>query len=112
MGRARPEEQLVDQWIALEALFTRGTTSDLKNRPARIASFLTTTPEAAVALRYIVKQSYGVRSKVVHGVDLSDIDIPDTEQSTRDWLRRSLIRVLLEPNSFRAAVSSRASSRQ
>jgi hypothetical protein len=100
--RARADERLIDQWIALEALFTRGATSESRYRSAlRIAAYVAETPEEATALYGAIMRSYDARSRVVHGGELAKIDVPGTAQQTHEWLRRSLLHALLEPASHK-----------
>jgi hypothetical protein len=89
--RTRPEDKLIDYWVALEALFLkRKERMELSYRAAlRIARFLGETPAQRLDLFERMKESYKARSSVVHG-DPPPRDIADTTAFTEEVLRTAL----------------------
>jgi hypothetical protein len=85
------EDSLVDEWVALEALFLkREEQMELSYRAAlRIARFLGEGPGQRVELFETMKKSYNARSRVVHGDPLPR-DIADTTAFTEEVLRKAL----------------------
>jgi hypothetical protein len=98
--RGRFDERLIDEWIALEALFTGGDSSETSYRSAlRIAAYVSRSGDEARALYRDVKKSYGLRSRLVHGAHVKG-DVEPVAEQTREWLRRALIRALLDPGTL------------
>jgi hypothetical protein len=89
--RTRPEDKLIDYWVALEALFLRRSEQlELGYRAAlRIARFLGEDSGYRVTLFKTMKKSYNARSRVVHGDPLPR-DIADTTAFTEEVLRKAL----------------------
>ena len=106
--RERSEDKLIDYMIAFEALFSEGS-GDLRYKiPTRVARFLETDSDQRRNICNIMKKSYDVRSKIVHG-NRSNINvkfksgneyntIPLTEfiPKIEDCLRRSIRKVVDE----------------
>jgi Apea-like HEPN len=72
-ARAKPEDRLVDYWVALEALFTAGIREELKYRASlRIAHFAgaRASQDVREELFELIQKSYDWRSSVVHRADL------------------------------------------
>jgi hypothetical protein len=93
--RMAPEDQLVDYWIALEALFGQSSVKGevLYRLALRMARFLEGDLKAREHLRGKVLAYYGVRSRVVHGdpgVDAAEAE--KVRDRTEDLLRRALRR--------------------
>ena len=69
-GRTVPEDELVDYWTALEAIFSRRNESaaGIRERLARrIGCFLASAQPERAEIREEAFQSYRLRSRVVHG---------------------------------------------
>jgi hypothetical protein len=99
--RARAEDKLIDYWVALEALFLKGSEQqELSYRAAlRIARFLGEGAEQRVELFKTMKRSYGVRSRVVHG-ELPKADAGQVASDTEEILRRALRAEVTNPGSL------------
>ncbi len=91
--RVNPEDRLLDHWIALEALFLPSDRDELSFRASmRIAAFLGRSTEERRELFKQMRESYDVRSKVVHG-DVSgrlEAVLANTEAILRAALRKAL----------------------
>jgi hypothetical protein len=94
-ARKKPEDKLVDYWIALETLFATDATQELKYRVSlRIARFIGKTTQQRQALFQEIKRSYDQRSDVVHGGDPASKRrqrLPDVVQQTGTTLRIVLL---------------------
>ncbi len=92
------EDRLTDSWIALEALFgSRGGAAELSYRLClRISAVLRPLGSQRVELFHRLRESYGARSRIVHG-DLPKGDVQALLQLTEDVARESLRRAL-EPD--------------
>ena len=94
--RSLLEDRYLDQWIALEALFTQSgeeaeTTDRISRRMARL---LGADPAQRRALRTEIKGLYGVRSHVVHGASVQHSKIEASVTRADALLRQSLCRRL------------------
>ena len=91
--RKRPDDRLIDLWIALEALFLAYGKGELRFRAAlTIAHFLRTSQADRLALFKEVQESYDLRSKMVHGVQPEPKHkLPEVTDSTGDLLRQALL---------------------
>jgi hypothetical protein len=89
--RTRPEDKLIDYWVALEALFLKRSEQQESTYKAalRIARFLGESPGQRVELFETMKKSYNARSRVVHGGP-PPRDIADTTTFTEEVLRKAL----------------------
>jgi hypothetical protein len=95
-NRTRPEDQLLDYWIALEALFASDGRGELRFRCSlRIAAYLGKSADERVALYKEMRDSYDARSDLVHG-EVPKGNVTALAARTRECLRRSLIRILDE----------------
>lgn len=94
--RARPEDKLVDHWIALESLFLgRDERLELSYKAAlRMARFLGSSAGEREEIFRKIKKSYSVRSDIVHGKPPPD-DIAERAAFTEEQLRRALRQVVL-----------------
>jgi len=89
--RKRPDDKLVDLWIALEALFLKSSERmELTYKAAlRIARFVGRDAPERVEIFEGMKNSYNARSRVVHG-DPPPRDIADTTAFTEEVVRKAL----------------------
>jgi hypothetical protein len=93
--RARREDELIDLWVALEALFLRRGDQELSYRAAlRVAHFIEASGDARERVFEQVKRSYGDRSKVVHG-DRASGDVGQTVEYLESVLRKALRKVVV-----------------
>ncbi len=95
-SRDRPEDRLIDYWVALETLFLHDVRQELGFRAAlRIARYLGPDPEARQLVFELVKTSYDLRSTVVHGGRLKPKhNLEQEEARTGELLRQVLCRCL------------------
>lgn len=96
--RATTEDRLIDHWIALEALFIPDGMHELSFRASlRLAWFLAQTREERSTLFDTAKNSYDLRSRVVHGRGLKPKqDLQTITGETESLLRRALRKCLLD----------------
>jgi hypothetical protein len=93
--RSKRDDQLIDYWIALEALFLpkdrvpeMGVAAGLA-----ISHYLGETPQKRRSLFEFVKTSHTLRSEVVHGkTGKRDQQFDSKVKKTRDLLRRSMLK--------------------
>lgn len=108
MTRAPSDDRLVDAWIALESLFTPDSNAELSYRASiRIPAYLGGDAKERLARHGMVKDSYGLRSKIVHGNLAAAKLRPEQTQlidGTVDLLRRSLLRAVTEGSLDAAAI--------
>lgn len=98
--RRVPEDQIVDQLIALESMFNRGN-SELKFRLAvTIAFFLGKDSKDRRRIYGEIKNAYDRRSEVVHGQKSRENNILPTVNALNGYLRRALIRMLETKSEF------------
>jgi hypothetical protein len=91
------EDAVLDLWIGLEALFfERGESLSFRGCSA-IADFLS-TKESRVRIFRIAKQSYDVRSRIVHGDKVDMQVLAQMEGTTRGLLREALQKILAFPS--------------
>jgi len=85
-------DALIDLWIALESLFMPdGDPREVTYRLAlRIAYFLGETSEERVTIDKDIRDSYGLRSDVVHGRSHSPSVLDAVTEKTASYLRRAL----------------------
>jgi hypothetical protein len=90
--RAKQEDRLIDYWVGLEALFLRVKEQELRFRAALLtAQYIATAPAGRYPIFRDIRDSYDLRSKVVHGAELPDPDrIRELTEHTGNALRRSL----------------------
>ena len=96
------DDALIDYWIALESLFVPDSTQELKYRASlRIATFIGETPGERKAAYKDLRDSYDLRSKIVHGVPKADEENKaHVISKTRSYLRRALLSVLSSKDAF------------
>jgi hypothetical protein len=74
--RTRDDDRVVDAWIALESLLSRKGETEISYRVAlRLAILLGRSDAERTAVRKSAKESYNLRSEIVHGT-------PPTKRST------------------------------
>lgn len=95
-NRSRAEDKLIDYWIALEALFSaRGETTELAFKAAlRIARYVGRTRREGNTTFQLIKKSYTMRSKIVHG-EPAPSEVREITDQTEDILRR-VVRAALQ----------------
>lgn len=98
-SRFGDEDQLIDLWIAFEALMLLDGQSELSYRAAlRIAQFAADNSEERREIFSQARDSYNCRSRVVHGKAAED-DLGEVVEQTRELARRVLRAWILEPPS-------------
>lgn len=97
-ARKDPADTLIDLWVAFEALVLTDGNAELQYRAAlRIARFVGDDHEARKTAFRQAKESYKVRSKVVHGESVPEASLENTITQTRDLARQALKRWVLDP---------------
>lgn len=91
--RRTGDDSLIDLWIGLEALFSESGTDISYKAAMRIAYYLGKTPDERKALFKAVKDSYNVRSRLVHG---DPLPLGDARKTALSALRRALARSMTE----------------
>jgi hypothetical protein len=88
-------DRFIDQWIALEALFSpRGGAKATSIMCQRLASFVGVNGQDRRNILRNAKDSYDARSDVVHGRELNHRDFRRHANTAEDYLRRSLVKCL------------------
>lgn len=91
--RLNHNDAIIDCWVALEALFLPDSRQELRYRASlRIARFLGVDSDERIRLFRGAKDSYDLRSAIVHGADLPDNETRDIASTTEHLLRRALRR--------------------
>jgi hypothetical protein len=88
--RNSPDDQLLDYWIALEALFLKETQELAYRAGLRIARFIGLTKADREDIFKEIKRSYTCRSKVVHGEEYPEEAKRKLTLETAVVLRRAL----------------------
>jgi hypothetical protein len=97
-ARQDPADVLIDLWVAIEALLLPDGNAELSYRAAlRLARAAGTDEHTRRSAFDQAKASYRVRSKLVHGDDVSDEKVKATVAETRNLLRDALRTWLLNP---------------
>lgn len=112
IDRTRSEERLIDYWTGLESLFTPEDDAESITRRVsqRIARFLGADYNQRRRIYDDIKDSYALRSKVVHGATAHPNKstrkllerMPELTDKTRDYLREALVKILVSPIPFDA----------
>jgi hypothetical protein len=91
-SRPQLEDQLIDIWIALEALFLdRGERSETTDKISRrMGRLLGSNAEDRSAIRRKAKELYNTRSRLVHGAHLDQVQILNSVTESLALLRLSL----------------------
>jgi len=98
--RTRPEDKLIDYWVALEALFLPDISQELSFRASlRIAYYVAGTPDEREEVFRKMRLSYDTRSDVVHGQRLK-ADVSEVASDTEEILRRALRAEVVNPGSL------------
>lgn len=95
-------DKLIDYWIAFESLFASDSSQEVTYRASlRIAALIGNTSEEKVQLYKDLRESYKLRSEVVHG------SVPKNKKNayllvdkTRSYLRRALLKLLSSGQAF------------
>jgi len=108
--RSNPEDRLLDYWIALEALVTPESSSEVTYRAAlRSAIIAGDDDEERVEIYdFIRKRSYDCRSKIVHGSCAKDVE--EIAVRTGEILRRIILRAFdrgLDPRNIECTLLRR-----
>jgi hypothetical protein len=88
------EDRLIDQWIALEALFSKDRSELAHKVSQRLAQFIGRDPADRLSIFRSAKSSYSGRSKIVHGEKMDPEKVLEWGNQTEGYLRRSLIRCM------------------
>jgi hypothetical protein len=96
MGRLSGEDQMIDYWIVLEALFLPDGGQELSYRAClRSASFLGKSTAERQSLFKDLRDSYGLRSSTVHGREPEDpAAVPALVVKVRHHVRDAIMKVL------------------
>lgn len=99
--RERPEDKLIDQWIALESLLLGDSTQELVYRMRlRLAAFIGEGPEERRRLFVEIGESYACRSRIVHGSDPKKLSATSLAAATHEWLRRCILKIATLDRAF------------
>lgn len=106
--RLNEDDKLIDYWIALESLFTPDSKQEVKYRASfRTAAYIGDTPQEREEIYTNLKNSYDLRSKIVHGIIPKTKHKSDAEAvkskligKTRSFLRRALLKILNSDQRF------------
>jgi len=93
LERIRAEDSFVDVWVGLEALFSDGPGELTYKIAVRVAHYLGENPVRRWEMFEHLKDSYKLRSLVVHG--RSPRNLASVHSETRDILRRALRKTAL-----------------
>lgn len=89
--RMSPGDQIVDCWIALEALFAADSTQEVTFRASlRAAKFIGIKEDDRSKTYARLKKLYNTRSRVVHGEQVEQSRLEQDASDTLEYLRRSL----------------------
>jgi len=98
--RTRPEDRLIDHWVALEALFLPDISQELSFRASlRIAYYVAITADEREEVFRKMRLSYDTRSDVVHGQRLK-ANVREVASDTEEILRRALRAEVMNPGSL------------
>lgn len=99
--RFSDEDALIDYWIALESLFAPDSFQEVRYRVSlRIAAFVGVSADEREQIYNDLRDSYDLRSRIVHG------GVPNAQQKaqlvgkTRSYLRTALMKLLLSDEGF------------
>jgi hypothetical protein len=100
--RMRPDDKLIDYWIALETLFLPDERrQELSYRASlRVAWYVGQGPSEREEIFRQIRDSYDARSDIVHGKEPKGVS--KVAQFTEDVLRRALDKAVLMPGSLDA----------
>jgi len=98
--RMGSEDELVNLWIGLEALFLPdGPRQELRYRASlRVAWFVGESAREREEIFRRIRDSYDARSDIVHGREAKDVG--EIAYFTKDVLRRALRRAIVTPESL------------
>ncbi len=99
--RTRPEDRLIDHWVALEALFSPSDRGEATYRIAlRAAYFIGSSPAERQSIYLDLVKYYRTRSDVVHGRKPKQ-DVKAAGEAVEEYLRRALRKAVSHPATFR-----------
>ncbi|APV45116.1 hypothetical protein Dform_01797 [Dehalogenimonas formicexedens] len=99
--RFNEDDTLIDYWIAFESLFTPDSSQEVRYRASiRIAAFVGNSPEERTSIFKQLKESYDLRSKIVHGGVQKISNKSGVISNTRSYLRRALLMLVLDQKTF------------
>ena len=102
--RLTEEDKLIDYWIALESLFVPDAAQELSYRTAlRIAAFLGTNGVERKQIYEQMKESYRLRSEIVHGSirkQKKKVGSAELINLSRSYLRQALLKILESSHRF------------
>jgi hypothetical protein len=110
VDRLREEDNLIDYWVALESLFVPDSTQELSYRaPLRIAAFLGETGSERERIYNEMRDSYKLRSEIVHGSiqkkkgrGKRKLSLSEITNLTGSYLRQALITIMKSDKQFNA----------
>lgn len=95
------DDKLIDYWIALESLFIPESHQEVRYRASlRTAAFIGDTLEEREEMYGKLRNSYDLRSDIVHGKAPKRKDRSDLIGKTRSYLSRALLKVLTSDEPF------------
>jgi len=99
--RVGNEDALIDYWIAIEALFAPDSASEVRFRVSlRVSAFIGTSPQEREGIYKDLRDSYDLRSRIVHGGVVNTQKRVQLEEKTRAYLRTILITLLQSEGAF------------
>ena len=93
-GRAEPEDQLVDLFVAMESLFGEGGGSIRYKVAMRCAAFVADEPSERELTFRQIERGYTERNNVVHGSQTNKTQLRSLVASVRELARRSIFRFI------------------
>lgn len=96
LDQVSDEESLIANWIALETLFSPSDRDELSFRLALRGGVFLGQKKIYKDLR----ESYKIRSKIVHGGTIKNTQIGQVALRTREILRQILLKILRDPESY------------
>ncbi|MFQ5792364.1 MAG: hypothetical protein ACE5I2_16540 [Anaerolineae bacterium] len=101
------EDELIDVWVALEALFSPTDRRELTYRiPLRVAHYIGSSADEQEHIYNVLLDSYDLRSSVVHGRPLKGqtkklkMRPGKVIEETEDYLRRALRSIIISEEEF------------
>ena len=99
--RENEDDALIDYWVALEAMFVPESTQEVSYRASlRIAAFIAESSDDRQLAYKLLRDSYNVRSKIVHGGTPRSGEKTALVAQTRSYLRDALVKSLSTDESF------------
>lgn len=92
--RFRPDDVIIDCWMALEAVLCPDSTQEVLFRGALRLAALIGSDESRPTIYAQARRSYECRSRLVHGGDTSKFDLQAEADRAREWLRLVIVRAV------------------